>query len=36
MKYNLFWLFMYKVFHIRRPLPKEFEIWDEIYMKVEL
>lgn len=32
MKYNYFWLFMYKVFKIRRPPPKDlFSGFDEIY-----
>jgi len=23
--YNYFWLFMYKIFKVRRPIPKDFE-----------
>ena len=30
MKYSLFWLFMYRVFKIRRPIPKDFMDFDEI------
>lgn len=30
-KRNLFWSFMYKVFKIRRPIPKDLLDFDEIY-----
>lgn len=28
--YNPYWWFMYKVFKIRRPLPKDFMDFDEV------
>jgi len=31
MKYNYFWLIMYRLFKIRRPMPKDLFDFNEVY-----
>lgn len=31
MKYNIYWWFMYKIFKVRRPIPKDMLDFDETY-----